>query len=48
VFRSNHASNYLALGGTLPKDKAAIVAALEGVLAAPERARFRPDWSRGL
>ncbi|MBI1380412.1 MAG: radical SAM protein [Planctomycetaceae bacterium] len=48
VFRSNHASNYLALGGSLPKDKAALLAALERVLARPERASFRPDWSRGL
>ena len=48
VFRSNHASNYLALAGTLPKDKRRMVAALDQVLAAPERAGFRPEWSRGL
>lgn len=48
VFRSNHASNYLALAGTLPKDKAKLVGALDLVLASPERARFRPDWLRGL
>lgn len=48
VFRSNHASNYLTVAGTLPKDKAAIVAALERVLAQPSRARFKPDWLRGL
>ncbi|MCB9914618.1 MAG: B12-binding domain-containing radical SAM protein [Planctomycetes bacterium] len=48
IFRSNHASNYLTLAGTLPKDKAAMVAALDGVLRAPERAPFRPKWSRGL
>jgi radical SAM superfamily enzyme YgiQ (UPF0313 family) len=48
VFRSNHASNYLALAGTLPKDRAAMVSALDAVLATPERARFRPEWSRGL
>lgn len=48
VFRSNHASNYLALAGTLPKDKLRLVAALDSVLAAPERARFKPQWMRGL
>jgi radical SAM superfamily enzyme YgiQ (UPF0313 family) len=48
IFRSNHASNYLALAGTLPKDKPRLVGALERVLADPGGARFRPDWSRGL
>ena len=48
VFRSNHASNYLALAGSLPKDKAALLAALDGVLAHPGRAAFRPEHLRGL
>ena len=48
IFRSNHASNYLTVGGTLPKDKEAIVAALDGVLADPAGTPFRPDWLRGL
>jgi radical SAM superfamily enzyme YgiQ (UPF0313 family) len=48
VFRSNHASNYLALAGTLPRDKDRIVAALDAVLAHPERAPFAPRWARGL
>ena len=48
VFRSNHASNYLAVGGNLPKDKAAILAALDEALADPEDAPFRPEWMRGL
>ncbi len=48
VFRSNHASNYLALSGTLPKDKESLVRALDGVLAHPENAPFVPDWLRGL
>jgi len=48
VFRSNHASNFLPLAGTLPKDKARILADLDAVLARPERARFVPDWMRGL
>ncbi len=48
IFRSNHASNHLALSGTLPKDKAAMVRALDGVLARPGGAPFRPAWMRGL
>jgi radical SAM superfamily enzyme YgiQ (UPF0313 family) len=48
VFRSNHASNYLTLSGTLPKDKQRLVAQLDGVLARPENARFVPEWLRGL
>jgi radical SAM superfamily enzyme YgiQ (UPF0313 family) len=48
VFRSNHASNWLALAGNLPKDKQRLVAALDEVLAHPDRARFKPSWMRGL
>lgn len=48
VFRSNHASNHLALGGTLPKDRDRLVDALDAVLRNPRAARFRPPWARGL
>ena len=48
IFRSNHASNHLALAGSLPKDKPALLAALDSVLAHPERAPFTPEWLRGL
>jgi len=48
IFRSNHASNYLAFSGTLPKDKARLVASLDAVLAQPAAAPFRPEWMRGL
>lgn len=48
IFRSNHASNYLALGGSLPKDQARILAELDRVLADPRRASFTPEWMRGL
>jgi radical SAM superfamily enzyme YgiQ (UPF0313 family) len=48
VFRSNHASNYLPVGGRLPHDKQAMLAALDGVLAAPERARLKPEQWRLL
>lgn len=44
VFRTNHASNYLPLGGTLPRDRERIVAIIDKALAGeiplrPERAR---------
>lgn len=48
IFRSNHASNYLTLAGNFPRDKAAMVSALDEVLADPESAPFRPKWARGL
>ena len=48
VFRSNHASNYLPVGGRLPHDKEAMLAALAGVLAAPQRARLKPEEWRLL
>lgn len=48
IFRSNHASNYLTLAGSLPKDKPALCAALDRVLADPASAPFVPDWLRGL
>lgn len=46
VFRTNHASNYLALGGRLPRDRERIVATLDAALAG--EVEFRPDWMRGL
>ena len=48
IFRSNHASNYLTLAGTLPKDKDRLVETLDAVLAHPDRVRFVPEWMRGL
>jgi radical SAM superfamily enzyme YgiQ (UPF0313 family) len=48
LFRSNHASNYLPVGGRLPQDKEAMLAALDAVLAAPDRARLKPEEWRLL
>ena len=48
VFRSNHASNHLALSGNLPRDRDAMVAALDAVLDDPRPELFRPEWTRGL
>lgn len=46
VFRTNHASNRLPLGGTLPDDRERIVGVLDAALAG--RVPLRPEWSRGL
>jgi radical SAM superfamily enzyme YgiQ (UPF0313 family) len=46
LFRTNHASNHLPLGGRLPRDRQAICAAIDAALAG--RIRLRPDWQRGL
>jgi radical SAM superfamily enzyme YgiQ (UPF0313 family) len=48
LFRSNHASNYLPVGGRLPKDKAAMLAALDQVLDHPDLVRLRPEAWRAL
>lgn len=46
IFRSNHASNALALAGTLPKDKTKVLAQI-GQAQAGLRG-LRPRWMRGL
>ena len=47
IFRTNHASNYLALRGTLPRDKTRLLAALDAAIAqGPDI--FRPEAIRGL
>jgi radical SAM superfamily enzyme YgiQ (UPF0313 family) len=48
LFRSNHASNYLPVGGRLPRDKRAMLAALDKVLIAPESVQLRPESWRLL
>lgn len=46
VFRTNHASNYLPLGGRLPQDRARILEVVDRALAGG--IRLRPEWARGL
>jgi radical SAM superfamily enzyme YgiQ (UPF0313 family) len=46
IFRSNHASNCLALAGTLPRDRSRLLAEIDD--AGGARERLRPDWLRGL
>ena len=46
IFRSNHASNYLPIGGRLPRDVGAILAAIDAALGG--HTPLRPEWARGL
>jgi radical SAM superfamily enzyme YgiQ (UPF0313 family) len=46
VFRTNHASNHLALGGRLPRDRDRIVGVVDRALAGA--VPLRPEWARGL
>jgi len=46
IFRSNHASNYLSLGGTLNKDIEPMKAALKEALAG--KVVYKNEWLRGL
>ncbi|MDI1446298.1 radical SAM protein [Polyangium sp. 6x1] len=46
VFRTNHASNYLPIGGRLPQDRARILDVIDSALSG--RIRLRPEHTRGL
>jgi hypothetical protein len=48
VFRSDHASNWLVLKGTLGNDKERLLAQVRQAIAAPTEAHLRPAWARGL
>ncbi|HSD59384.1 MAG TPA: radical SAM protein [Burkholderiales bacterium] len=48
VFRSDHASNWLVLKGTLGADKERLLAQVHAAIEHPEAARLRPAWARGL
>ena len=46
IFRSNHASNYLPIGGRLPRDRDYILEQIDAALAG--NLPCREEWSRGL
>ena len=46
MFRTNHASNYLPLGGRLPRDRERIVEVIDAALGG--RVPLRPEAHRGL
>jgi len=48
VFRSDHASNWLVLKGTLGAEKARLLAQVRQAIENPEQAHLRPAWARGL
>src|SRR5690554_4671771 len=48
VFRSDHASNYLPLKGTLGADKQRFLAQLQQAIERPDSMALRQEWQRGL
>ena len=47
-FSSMHASNYYAIRGTMPADKARVLKQLDSILARKDPALLRPEFLRGL
>ena len=48
IFRSDHASNWLVLKGTLGADKERLLQQVRQAIAQPDAAHLRPAWARGL
>jgi radical SAM superfamily enzyme YgiQ (UPF0313 family) len=48
IFRSDHASNYLVLKGTLGRDKTRLLRTVHDALERPGAVPLRPEWMRGL
>ncbi len=48
VFRSDHASNYLVLKGSLGADKTRLLAQVRQAIEQPQQAHLRQEWQRGL
>lgn len=48
IFRSNHASNYLALRGELQRDKVRLLQLIDHALADPNSPLLRPEFLRAL
>jgi radical SAM superfamily enzyme YgiQ (UPF0313 family) len=47
VFRANHASNYLPVGGKFPRDKEMILNRIDKILKMKD-VSFKPEWLRAL
>ncbi len=48
IFRSNHASNYLVLKGTLSRDKKRLLQEIRYAIDNPEKVELREEWERGF
>ena len=48
IFRSDHASNYLTLRGTLGKDKQKLLNIISTAIEQPHAIPLREEWQRGL
>lgn len=48
IFRSNHASNYLPLGGTLNRDREKLINTINNALERPTNSYLRPEFLRRL
>lgn len=48
IFRSDHASNYLVLKGTLGKDRQKLLDLIHTAIERPDAAALRQEWERGL
>jgi radical SAM superfamily enzyme YgiQ (UPF0313 family) len=48
IFRSDHASNYLVLKGTLDKDRDRLLQIVRQSIQQPGSVALRPEWQRGL
>ena len=48
VFRSDHASNYLVLKGTLNADRDRLLATVRAAIDRPTSVPLRQEWQRGL
>ncbi len=48
IFRSDHASNYLILKGTLGKDREKLLDTVRLAIEQPDNVNLRAEWQRGL